>query len=86
MVWEQDVSDRLGSTSYVRAVEDQVDADVRPYSPDVWVDFDKTKIGYEIPVTRHFYRYVPPRPLAEIDTEIRDIESDVQVLLAKVTT
>ena len=86
VVWEQDVSDRLGSTSYVRAVEDQVDADVRPYSPDVWVDFDKTKIGYEIPVTRHFYRYVPPRPLAEIDTEIRDIESDVQVLLAKVTT
>ena len=32
---------------------------------------DKTKIGYEIPLTRHFYKYVPPRPLEEIDAEIK---------------
>ena len=42
-----------------------------PYVPDAWVDHAKTKIGYEIPLTRHFYRYVPPRPLAEIDAEIK---------------
>ena len=39
--------------------------------PDAWVDHDKTKIGYEIPLTRHFYMYVPPRPLEEIDAEIK---------------
>ena len=45
-------------------------AEVLPYVPDAWVDHAKTKIGYEIPLTRHFYRYVPPRPLEEIDAEI----------------
>jgi type I restriction enzyme M protein len=50
------------------------------------VDHDKTKIGYEIPVTRHFYRYVPPRPLAEIDAEIKELEAEIQRLLAKVTS
>ena len=46
-----------------------------PTSPDAWIDHTKTKIGYEIPLTRHFYRYVPPRPLAEIDAEIKQLES-----------
>ena len=45
-------------------------AEVLPYVPDAWVDHDKTRIGYEIPLTRHFYVYVPPRPLEEIDAEI----------------
>ena len=45
--------------------------EVLPYVPDAWVDYAKTKIGYEIPLTRHFYKYVPPRPLAEIDAEIK---------------
>ena len=38
--------------------------EVLPYVPDAWVDHSKTKIGYEIPLTRHFYTYTPPRPLA----------------------
>ena len=45
----------------------------------------KTKIGYEIPFTRHFYVYTPPRPLAEIDAELRDLESQIQKLLGEVT-
>ena len=53
--------------------------------PDAWVDHDKTKIGYEIPLTRHFYKYVPPRPLEEIDAEIKALEAEIQALLREVT-
>jgi len=59
--------------------------EVRPYVPDAWVDYDKNKIGYEIPLTRHFYEYVPPRPLEEIDAEIRELEDEIQQLLAEVS-
>jgi len=52
--------------------------------PDAWVDYDKTKIGYEVPFTRHFYKYVPPRPLAEIDAEIKMLETEIQELLREV--
>ena len=44
----------------------------------------QTKIGYEIPLTRHFYKYVPPRPLEEIDAEIKALEDEIQRLLAEV--
>ena len=43
------------------------------------------QVGYEIPFTRHFYVYTPPRPLAEIDAELRDLESQIQKLLGEVT-
>jgi type I restriction enzyme M protein len=59
--------------------------EVRPHVPDAWIDKDKTKIGYEIPFTRHFYVYTPPRPLAEIDAELRRLEGQVQALLGEVT-
>jgi type I restriction enzyme M protein len=59
--------------------------EVTPYVPDAWIDRGKTKIGYEIPFTRHFYVYTPPRPLAEIDAELRELESQIQKLLGEVT-
>ncbi|HEX4901445.1 MAG TPA: class I SAM-dependent DNA methyltransferase [Acidimicrobiales bacterium] len=62
-----------------------IEREVLPYAPDAWVDHDKTKIGYEIPFTRHFYRYVPPRPLAEIDAEIKASQQRILKLLAEVT-
>jgi type I restriction enzyme M protein len=58
--------------------------EVLPHIPDAWIDHEKTKIGYEIPFTRHFYVYTPPRPLAEIDAELRDLESQIQKLLGEV--
>jgi type I restriction enzyme M protein len=70
---------------YRTAIDDYVRGEVLPYVPDAWVDHDKTKIGYEIPLTRHFYKYVPPRPLAEIDVEIRALEAEIQDLLREVT-
>jgi type I restriction enzyme M protein len=45
------------------------------------VDATKTKIGYEIPFTRHFYCFTPPRPLAEIDAELDAVEAEIQQVL-----
>jgi type I restriction enzyme M protein len=86
VTFEPDPSARLASEPYRRAVEEYLEAEVLPYVPDAWVDHAKTKIGYEIPLTRHFYRYVPPRPLEEIDAEIRALEEEIQELLGEVTT
>jgi type I restriction enzyme M protein len=80
-----DPTDRLSSIKLQTAVKDYLRAEVLPYVPDAWVDHEKTRIGYEIPLTRHFYRYKPPRPLAEIDAEINSLESEIQKLLHEVT-
>jgi len=55
--------------------------EVIPHVPDAWVDESKTKIGYEIPLTRHFYHYVPPRLIAEIDAEIDAVETEIQQVM-----
>ena len=47
--------------------------EVLPHAPDAWIDLDKTKVGYEIPFNRHFYVFKPPRPLAEIDAELKGV-------------
>jgi type I restriction enzyme M protein len=49
--------------------------------PDAWIDHSKTKIGYEIPLNRHFYIYQPPRPLEEIEAEMKALEQEVAELL-----
>ncbi|MGW2294836.1 type I restriction-modification system subunit M [Streptomyces violaceorubidus] len=66
-------------------VEAYLTREVLPHVPDAWIDHEKTKIGYEIPFTRHFYVYTPPRPLAEIDAELNDLEAEIQLLLGEVT-
>lgn len=62
-------------------INDYMSREVLQHVPDAWVDEAKTKIGYEIPFTRHFYVYAPPRPLAEIDADIRSIEDEIRNLL-----
>jgi len=79
--WEEDVTGRLETTSYRSAIGDYVAAEIAPYVADVWVDYEKTKIGYEIPLTKHFYEYDPPRELAEIDEDIRLLEQRLRGLL-----
>jgi len=83
--FEPDPADRLATIEYRTTVGDHMDAEVLPYVPDAWVDHTKTKVGYEVPVTRHFYRYTPPRPLPEIDAEIKTLEAEIQKLLREVT-
>ena len=58
--------------------------EVLPHVPDAWIDESKTKIGYEIPLTRHFYKYVPPRPLDEIEADIKEIEKDIVRMISEV--
>lgn len=58
--------------------------EVLPHVPDAWIDPEKTKVGYEIPFTRHFYEYKPLRPLEEIEAEIRALEVEIQGTLVEV--
>jgi type I restriction enzyme M protein len=51
--------------------------EVLPHAPDAWIDPDKTKVGYEIPFNRHFYVFKPPRPLAEIDAELKGVTDNI---------
>lgn len=60
------------------AVEAHLIAEIHPYVPDAWIDHTKTRIGYEIPFTRHFYVYTPPRPVTEIRAEIDAMEEEIQ--------
>ncbi len=55
--------------------------EVLPHVADAWVDYDKTKVGYEIPINRHFYVYKPPRPLEEIEADITALEKEIAGLL-----
>lgn len=69
----------------VEAFRDTIDAymarEVLPHVPDGWVDYSKTKVGYEIPINRHFYVYKPPRPLPDIEADIRQLEGEIADLL-----
>ena len=66
-------------------VEEYFRREVLPHVPDAWIDHSKTKVGYEIPLNRHFYRYEPPRELAEIEVEIKVLEGEILDLLREVT-
>jgi type I restriction enzyme M protein len=59
--------------------------EVIPHVPDAWIDESKTKPGYEINFNRYFYKYTPPRPLEEIELDIRAIEQDIIRMINEVT-
>lgn len=62
-------------------IGEYMQAEVLPHVADAWVDFDKTKVGYEIPINRHFYVYEPPRPLEVIKGEIDELEGQIMAML-----
>jgi len=66
-------------------VETYFKREVLPHAPDAWIDHDKTKVGYEIPFNRHFYVFQPPRPLAEIDAELRGVTDRILTLIGGLT-
>jgi len=68
-------------TAMKPAIEAYMRAEVLPHVADAWVDYAKTKVGYEIPINRHFYVYKPPRPLAEIERDITALEGEIAGLL-----
>ncbi len=59
--------------------------EVLPHAPDAWIDTDKTKVGYEIPFNRHFYVFKPPRPLAEIDAELKGVTDNILRMIGGLT-
>jgi type I restriction enzyme M protein len=67
-------------------MEDYMEREVWPHVPDAWVDEARSKVGYEIPFTRHFYEYVPPRDLGVIEKEIKDLEDEIRGMLESALT
>ena len=76
----------LRDTENVPLVQD-IDAyfarEVLPYAPDAWIDHSKTKVGYEIPMTRYFYEYQPPEAMEDIVARITALEQDISAGLAE---
>jgi len=62
-------------------IEEYFQREVVPHVPDAWIDHSKTRIGYEVNFNRYFYRYEPPRALSEIETELKQIEQDIETML-----
>jgi type I restriction enzyme M protein len=58
--------------------------EVLPFRDDAWIDHTKIKVGYEIPFNRHFYQYEPPRPLEEIEADIKALEKEIMAMLGEV--
>lgn len=65
-------------------IQEYFTREVLPHVPDAWIDTSKTKVGYEIPLTRHFYKYTPPRPLAVIEAEIKELEREIVAMIGEV--
>nr|WP_276544711.1 class I SAM-dependent DNA methyltransferase [Brevibacterium luteolum] len=69
---------------YTDGIEAFFRREVEPYATDAWIDDSKTKIGYEISFTRHFYKPAPMRTLAEIQADIRALEAETEDLIAEI--
>lgn len=89
-VVQYEVDTSLRDTEQIRLLEDGgieafFDREVTPHVPDAWIDREVTKVGYEIPFTRHFYKYEPLRSLEEITADIRALEAETEGLLEQIT-
>ena len=65
-------------------IQTYFEREVLPFAPDAWIDEKKSKVGYEIPFTRYFYKYEAPKPSVEIMQEILSIEAELDGALAEV--
>jgi type I restriction enzyme M protein len=66
-------------------VETYFKREVLPHAPDAWIDHEKTQVGYEIPFNRHFYVFQPPRPLNEIDAELKGVTDRILKMIGGLT-
>jgi type I restriction enzyme M protein len=66
-------------------IEMYFEREIKPHLPDAWIDYSKTKVGYEIPLNRHFYVYQPPRALEEIATDVKELGVEIVSMLAEIT-
>ena len=85
--------DPVDEEGITKSVQDFFEREVVPHVPDAWINTtvrdhkDRLvgKIGYEINFNRYFYKYVPPRPLEEIESDFREVEAEIAVLLEEMT-
>jgi len=81
------------SVPLAESIEDFFEREVRPHVPDAWMERSKCDpkdgqvgvVGYEINFNRYFYKYTPPRPLEEIESDIKALEGDIVTLLKEIT-
>jgi type I restriction enzyme M protein len=62
-------------------VETYFKHEVLPHASDAWIDYEKTKVGYEIPFNRHFYVFKPPRDLAAIDADLKQCTNRIKAMI-----
>lgn len=83
-----DYDNKTGLEELIEMVKDHCEEymrkEVLPHVSDAWIDYSKTKIGYEIPINRYFYVYRPPRDIDEIEKDIRNIEKNILIMLKEV--
>lgn len=72
------------SIPWSEPIEEYMQKNVYPYAPEAWIDEKKTKIGYEIPFTREFYKYVAPRKSEDIFAHLQELEKAESELMAKI--
>ena len=72
------LNEQARAKALVEAADAHLRNEIHPYVPDAWIDHTKTKVGFEIPFTRQFYVYTPPRPVAQIAAEIMELEEQIQ--------
>lgn len=72
------------SIPWTEEIDAYMERNVYPYAPDAWIDEKKTKIGYEIPFTREFYKYVAPRSSADIFAHLEELDKAESALMAKI--
>lgn len=77
---------KIDESALLALLQDHCEAylkkEVLPYRPDAWIDHGKIKVGNEIPFNRHFYKYQPPRPLEDIEADIKTLEKEIIVYAA----
>ena len=64
-------------------VQAYFEREVLPHVPGAWIDPSKTRVGYEINFNRYFYKYTPPRPLEEIEADLKKIEQEIAEMLSE---
>lgn len=95
IVADSDLTD-YENVPLTESIQAYFEREVRPHVPDAWIDEsfvddhqlgdgEVGKVGYEINFNRYFYKYEPPRPLTDIDAELKAVEAEISGLLAEVT-
>ncbi|GAB0172508.1 hypothetical protein NHP164001_05210 [Helicobacter trogontum] len=80
-------SDKTNNTEKIPLktdIQNYYDTEVKPYVSNSWIDWESASVGYEILFNKYFYTYTPPRSLQEIDSELKELEQEVQELLSEI--